>query len=362
MKLNFIRNKIKEFNVDAFIIINHEYSGQPDTSYVSGFFGSESIIVVTKDLELLIVDGRYATLAKEQAPDFNIRPATRGKVYDDLVKYFAEISIGKILLDGNITYISSLKQFEKKIPTLAVEVGAGVLMQLRQVKTEQEIGKLLISSNIACEAFQLVLKEIQPGMTERSIAGRLEFLMKELGADKNSFDTIVASGVMGAYPHHRASDKEIKTGELVTIDWGCYKNGYASDITRTIAIGEVSDQLRDIYETVRGAQQAGLDAVSSANTGKSLDLVCRNYITQKGYGDYFIHGTGHGLGMGVHELPYVSANNEEFLPVNSVVSIEPGIYIENLGGVRIEDCVVVKKDDHINLSDVVTKELLYLAV
>ncbi|MBI1185275.1 M24 family metallopeptidase [bacterium] len=358
MKLEFVRKKLAENHADAYVILNHEGSGQPDTAYLSGFSGSESVIIVTATQQYILVDGRYFTRSKQEAPNFEMRAANRGRVYDDMAKYFPEMGIKSILIDPNATAYSSIKNFESKIPGLNIHTAPGMLFELRMIKSQEEINKLHASGDVACAAFNQLVTEIKPGMTERAIAARLEFLMKDMGADKYSFDTIVASGKMGAFPHYTPSSKEIATGELVTIDFGCYLDGYASDMTRTIAIGEISDKLRDIYETVKGSQQAGLDAANSSMTGIALDKVCRDYIEQRNYGEYFLHGTGHGLGLDVHELPYVNTNNNDLLPVNSVVSIEPGIYIEGIGGVRIEDCVVIKENGCINLNDKVTKELI----
>jgi Xaa-Pro aminopeptidase len=358
MKLEFIRKKLAEHNSDAYIILNHEGSGQPDSAYVANFTGSESVIIITQTDQYILVDGRYFTRSRQESPDFKMLEANRGRVYEDMGKYFPEIGVSSILLDPSTTFFTSIKMFEKHIPGLTINTAAGMLHEIRMIKTDDEIAKLQASGDVACAAFNQLVTELKPGMTERAIAGRLEYLMKEMGADKYSFDSIVASGTMGAFPHYVPSNKEIAVGEVVTIDFGAYLDGYASDMTRTIAVGEISDKLREIYETVKGSQQAGLDAANSSMTGIALDKVCRDYIDERNYGKYFVHGTGHGLGLDVHEMPYVNTNNADLLPVNSVVSIEPGIYIENIGGVRIEDCVVIKEDGHINLNDKVTKELI----
>ena len=358
MKLAFIRQQLAAHQADAFIIINHEGSGQPDSAYVAGFTGSESVILVTPKNQYILVDGRYVIRAKQDSAAFELRDANRGKVYGDLALLFAELKISTLLLDPSMTFFTSVQNLEKHIPDLKIVSHPGMLHEIRMIKTADEIVKLQDSAKIACAAFNQLVKEIKPGFTEKAIAARLEFLMKEMGADKYSFDTIVASGTMGAFPHYTPSTKEIANGELVTIDWGCYLGGYASDMTRTIAIGEISDKLREIYETVKGSQQAGLDAAKLGITGVGLDAVCRKYIDERNYGEYFVHGTGHGVGMDVHEMPYVNTTNLDKLPKNSVVSIEPGIYIENIGGVRIEDIVVIQDGDCLNLNDHVTKELI----
>lgn len=360
MSLDFIREKVEQLDAQAFITINHEGSGQPDAAYVAGFTGSESVVLVTKKEQFIFVDGRYFTRVRQESPDFEMIPATRGKVYNDLSTHFKKIGVKRLVIDPNTTFYSSILELKSAVEGVELVEAPAFLHEARAVKSEEEIQKLADSADVACKAFKQLCTELKPGITERHVAARLEYLMKEMGADKYSFNTIVASGVQGAFPHYVPSDKELASGELVTIDWGCYLNGYASDMTRTVAIGEVSDQLKDIYECVKGSQQAGLDAANSSISGKELDMVCRKYIQDRNYGEYFLHGTGHGIGLDVHEYPYVNANNDDLLPINSVVTIEPGIYIEGVGGVRIEDCIVIKNGNGINLNEQVTKDLQIL--
>ncbi|MCB0737925.1 MAG: aminopeptidase P family protein [Bacteroidetes bacterium] len=361
MKLEFIRKKLDEHQADAYILINHEYSAQPDSRYLAGFSGSESIILVTKSNQYLLVDGRYTIRGAQESPNYEMMVVNRGKVYDDLATILPKLAINTVLIDADITSYSSVLALKNSVSGLNVKTVNHLLIDIRISKTDDEIEKLKQAGSIACQAFNQLVSEIKPGVTEKWVAGRLEFLMKDMGADKYSFDTIVASGTNGAFPHYVPSTKELRNGELVTIDWGCYLNGYASDMTRTIAIGQISDKLRDIYETVKGSQQAGLDHAKHGISGINLDKVCRNYITERNYGEYFVHGTGHGLGLDVHEYPMVNTTNNEVLPLNSVVSIEPGIYIQDVGGVRIEDCVVIQENGHINLNDQVTKELITIS-
>lgn len=358
MKLEFIRKKLEEYQADAFVVINHEGSGQPDTAYLSSFSGSESVLIITAKSQYLLVDGRYHIRARQDSPDFEMKDVTRGKVYENMAKLFPEIGVKSILIDPTSTSYSSVLSFEKQISGIDIKTASGLTHLLRVVKSDEEINKLTDAAHLACNAFNKLVKEVKAGMTEKQVAARLEFIMKDMGAEKNSFDTIVASGKMGAFPHYVPGDKELQKGELVTIDFGCYLNGYASDMTRTIAIGDISDKLKEIYETVKGSQQAGLDAANSKISGKDLDQVCRKYIEERDYGKYFVHGTGHGIGMDVHEFPYVNSNNEQLLEQNSVITIEPGIYIEDVGGCRIEDCLVIKENGHINLNDKASKELI----
>jgi len=197
---------------------------------------------------------------------------------------------------------------------------------------------------ITDKTFSDLLDIIKPGMTEREISAEISYLQKKLGADGDSFDSIVASGERSAFPHARATDRKIQKGELLKLDFGCTVNGMKSDLTRTIAIGEVNGELRKIYEIVKEAQQRALDNAKAGVSGKVLDSFARDFIKEKGYGKNFGHGLGHGLGYDVHEKPSLNERCDYVLEVNNIVTIEPGIYIEGIGGVRIEDDIVVKEN------------------
>lgn len=308
---------------DSIIIVNHEYSGQPNTRYLSGFSGSESVLVITPKKKLIITDGRYYLQARQEAPDFT------------LVKH------------NKIKYKDSVATLER-------------IRQMRIVKKEAELANLQKAADISITAFKRLLPLIKPGVSELWLAAHLELFMKEAGSPKAAFDTIVASGKNGAMPHAQPTTKKIKKGELVTIDFGASYNSYMSDITRTVAVGKVSPKLKEIYEVVRMSQELGCSVIKAGVSGMAVDNLCREYISESGYGKYFLHSTGHGLGMSVHELPVITSSNKQPLPVNSVVTCEPGIYIEGLGGVRIEDALIVKKNGNINLHRALTKKLIVL--
>lgn len=226
---------------------------------------------------------------------------------------------------------------------------SGIVEKLREVKSEEEIVILQQAVNIAEKAYNYILGFIKPGMTEIEVANELDFYMRNLGATGVSFDTIVASGVRSAMPHGVASDKVIEEGDMVTIDFGCYYKGYASDMTRTFAVGDPGEKLKEIYAIVQEANRRVTEQAKAGMTGAELDAIARDYITEKGYGPQFGHTTGHGLGLEVHEAPSISFRNEEKLVENNVVTNEPGIYIAGLGGVRIEDDLVIKEDGNLNL-------------
>jgi len=355
-----IREIIKKENASAFLIVNHEYSGQPGTHYLSGFSGSESILVITETEETIFTDGRYFAQIKEECANCTLVPFERFSPIKQLVSFLGKSAPQKILLDSSRTTFDIVEQLKENLKGVDVKGVRNILQEIRITKEDEEVKAIQEATNIAATAFEKLLTQIKEGQTEIELACKLEALMREGGADKISFDTIVVSGVNGAKPHGKPSSKAIEKGELITFDFGCFKDGYASDTTRTIALGEPAPKLKEIYEVVKESQELGCQKARAGMTGGELDAICRNYIKEKGYGEYFLHSTGHGLGMEVHELPYVSGSHNAPLLENSVITIEPGIYIEGLGGVRIEDAVLLKKDGIQNLSHSLSKELIII--
>lgn len=310
--------------------------------YLSGFTGSTATLVITEKRAWILTDSRYITQVKSECPLFEL-VEVKGKYTDFIRELLGNgIVIGfegsDVTFDWYDSYSRALNDYTFKRLDLS---------HLRDVKDANEVEIMKEAGRIAIRALENTLPQIRAGMTERDAELVLVTEMKKLGATKESFDTIVASGVRGALPHGHASDKVIETGDFITFDFGCIYQGYCSDITRTIVLGEPRDpQLVEIYEIVREAQQRAVDAVRPGLKGSDVDKVARDYIASKGYGKYFGHGTGHGLGILVHEYPSVSPAGDIVLAPGHVVTIEPGIYIEGLGGVRIEDDVLVTKTGH----------------
>ena len=239
-------------------------------------------------------------------------------------------------------------------------IGASELMlSIRVVKDEAEIEAMTAAQRIAERAFDDILKELRPGVTEKEIAARLQYLMLHYGASDMSFDPIVVSGPNGSLPHSVPSEKVIERGELVTMDFGCIYHGYCSDMTRTVAIGEISEEQRTVYETVLAAQKAAISAAKAGMTGAEVDGVARKVIEEAGYGQYFTHSFGHGVGVEIHESPNASPANSRPMPAGSVISAEPGIYIPGKLGVRIEDVIALTKEGCENLTRA-PKELIVL--
>ncbi len=346
----------------TYVIINSESSGQPATRYVSGFSGSDSILIFATEKPLnelnamqtmnwgkLLVDGRYweqgeaevqSTAYRVQSRIIDIvrihKDYTSKQALADIVKQY---DIVECTVDSRITSYASVLTLQEL--GLTVKPSPDIFQTIREIKTIDEIQKIQKAQQIALEAFDKVQYEIQVGVAESYIAARLEFLMKLGGAEKASFETIVASGENSALPHARSTIKSISAADSVIVDFGAVYQGYCSDFTRTILMPKASSQLHEIYKVVEIAQRKALTVAKSGVKAKEVDWAARNYIETKGYGKYFTHSTGHGVGMAVHELPHVSYNSETVLKKGHVITVEPGIYIPGVGGVRLEEMVII---------------------
>lgn len=339
----------------TYILTNHESSGQPATRYISGFSGSESVLIFTTETPLtevdalqtmqwgrLMVDGRYWEQGEAEVQSGAIEIVRIHKDYTSrqaLADTIKQYSISECVVDSRITSYSSVITLQEL--GLNVKPIPDIFQTVRVIKTPDEIRKIQKAQKIALDAFGVVSNEIKVGVAESYIAGRLEFLMKERGAERASFETIVASGANSALPHARSTDKKIEVSDSVIVDFGAMYQGYCSDFTRTILMSRASSQLHEIYEVVETAQKKALAVAKSGVQAKEVDRVARSYIETKGYGQYFTHSTGHGVGMAVHELPHVSWNSEAMLRQGHIITIEPGIYIRGIGGVRLEEMVIL---------------------
>lgn len=338
--LTKIRAEMKLQQKDWVFLANHENNkAQLNVLYATGFKCSAGYVLIGLEDAYFLTDNRYELVAKATIKEYEIVITT--KIIDTLQELVAKHQITQLYFDPVISF-GEYEQFQ------ALEVAllpfGKFLEDLRMVKTEVELEKMIQSAHIADLAFEHMMKEFKLGMTELDVANLLESKMFELGASSLSFESIVASGVRGSMPHGRASDKVIEDGDLVTCDFGCYYNDYASDMTRTFGVGKVDAKLIEIYNLVLEAQLAGVAVARAGVSCFDVDAACRKVITDAGYGEYFTHGTGHGLGLDVHEAPSVSKMSKHILSVGNTITVEPGIYIEGLGGVRIEDDLYILED------------------
>ncbi|QZE12203.1 M24 family metallopeptidase [Mycoplasma sp. Ms02] len=330
-------------NVEAII------SEAPQTRlWYAGVKTTDGLIVIEKDKATLFVDGRYIEYAQNNAKNVEVVLNSGNSV----AQWFANRALKSIALESN--YL--VKDWENRIMklTAAQEVKWFDGQELRIVKDEQEIAKLQKAIDISLKSYDQLMEWIKPGMTEKEVAAYLNYLLKVNGCQKEGFTEIIASGASSAEPHHSPTDKLIEANSLLKVDFGGEYDGYTADITRTTILGGKENakdpKMVEILEIVEEAARLGREAVKPGVSGADIDKICRDYIESKGYGDYFVHSTGHGLGVDVHELPSVSRASVKPLEPGMVITVEPGIYIERLGGARIEDDVLVTENGHIVLS------------
>ena len=354
MLLDKLRKVISNKEYDAILLAGLENpKAAKNLYYVTKYTGSYGFAIIGENYQYFLSDFRYRDQVQKEVPNFTFIEID-GSFLDTIEQVIRKENIKSLGFDKKIRY-SDFEMFS----TLPCELVAmdNVIENLRVSKTSDEVELLKKACQITDDALKYTLSILKVGMKERDVEIIIKNKMIELGADSYWERFIVASGVRGAMPHGMASDKIIEDGELVTFDIGCFYKGYSSDMTRTVAMGEVSDELKNIYNIVLEAQLLGVKQAKAGMTGKELDSVTRNYITEKGYGEYFKHGTGHGLGLDVHEAPRVSQAYDKELELGACVTIEPGIYISGLGGVRIEDDLILTKDGCIILNEF-PKELI----
>ncbi|WP_459914118.1 M24 family metallopeptidase [Enterococcus thailandicus] len=337
VRVEKLRKKMQEENLDSFLV-----TSPYNLRYLTNFTGTTGLAVITLDKAFFITDFRYTEQAANQAQGFEIIKNV-GPIFDEVADLVKRENLNALAFEETTVSFLEYSVLEEIINAELIPV-SGMIEELREVKDEEEIAIIEKACSIADMAYDHILKMIRPGMTEIEVANQVDFYMRSLGATSVSFDTIVASGLRSAMPHGVASDKVIEQGDLITLDFGCYYQGYVSDMTRTFAIGDPGEKLKEIYQIVLDAQLAVLDAAKPGLTGIQLDAVARDYITKYGYGEAFGHSTGHGIGLEIHEGPNVSSRAEkQFVPGN-VITDEPGIYLPGIGGVRIEDDLLITKE------------------
>ena len=352
-RIKTLQRKLNEHNLDALLI-----TSDVNRAYLTGFTGTAGMAVIGRDQAWLLTDFRYMEQAAEQVKECKIIEHKQS-IYDSVSTILKLIGAEKLGFEKESVTYSQYELIQKYLNVTPVPTN-GIVEKLRMIKTSAELEVMQEAARIADDAFIHIQSYIKPGVKEIDVANELEFFMRRAGATSSSFDIIVASGHRSALPHGVASDKVIQTGELVTLDYGAIYNGYCSDITRTFAVGDISEKLTDIYETVLAAQLLGVEGTKPGLTGSEADALTRNHINNKGYGAYFGHSTGHGLGMEVHEGPALSPRSSQILEPGMVVTVEPGIYIPNVGGCRIEDDIVITQTGNYRLTKS-TKELIHLS-
>lgn len=334
-RLNKLRGQFAPNGIDAILVTAPE-----NRYYLSGFTGTAAILFITSQKAYLITDFRYTEQAKKQSPNFEV--IEQGYPLEDTIKEIINnTGSQKIGLEkDHITY-SQFEFYQDKLALATWVPLKNIMEKQRMVKDQEEIYCLRKAVKLADEAYAHILDYLKPGATELEISLELEFFMRRQGAEKAAFDFIVASGERSSMPHGVATTKKIKSGELVTMDYGCVYEGYHSDITRTPVVGKADQKQQDIYRIVLEAQMAAIDSVHPGIPGSAVDKVARDIISRYGYGENFGHSLGHSVGLEIHERPSFSVNENTLLQEGMTITVEPGIYLPGWGGVRIEDIVLV---------------------
>lgn len=335
-RLDYIRKALIQNSVDALLVTQPE-----NRRYLSGFDGSAGYLLITEQKALLATDFRYTEQAGNQAPNFEIIKI-KGKLSEWFPDLMAAAKIKKLGFEADDVSYRAYKQFGEASGGVEVVPVTGVVEKLRAVKEPEEIEYIEKAVAIADAAYNKISGEIKAGMTEKQVAWEVEKSLRENGSEAVPFEIIVASGPNAALPHAKPAERVINGGEPVLIDMGAKHRGYASDLTRTMCLGEPDGKFLTIYKTVLDAQETAESIIKRGMTGREADSIAREVIAKAGYGDLFGHSLGHGVGLAEHELPYLSPNAEDTLEDGMVFTVEPGIYLSGWGGVRIEDTAVME--------------------
>ena len=344
-------DKMQEKELDGMIINNLK-----NVYYLTGFWGSNGTVFISRDRQVLVTDARYIIAAKQEVTGFEIF-AERDELAT-ISKITKDMDLSRIGFEDEIS-VSYYHRMQGAFEGLELVPQTQFVEALRLIKDETEIETIRKACSISDQAFHDALEFIKPGKTEIEIANFLDFRMRELGAAGLSFDTILASGINSSKPHAHPMHKPVELGEAITMDFGCLYEHYVSDMTRTIYLGHVSDEQAEIYNTVLKANQALIDQAKAGLGFRDFDKIPRDIIVEAGYGEYFTHGIGHGIGLDIHEEPYFSQTSTEVIKSSMVLTDEPGIYIEGKYGVRIEDDILIT-DTGCELLTLAPKELIVI--
>ncbi len=332
--------------VDALLL-----TSQVSRLYAAQYDVAEGIAVIGREKSFYFTDSRYIEVAQNNLPGFTVQETNRANPYVDLINAaLAELGAKKLGIEENYLTYAEFLQFEKALQAELVPCQK-VISRFRQTKEAWEIDRMRKAQAITDKTFAEMLKVIRAGMTEKELAAELIYSLYKNGADALSFPPIVVSGPKTSMPHGVPGDRKLEYGDFITMDFGCMIDGYCSDMTRTVALGFVSEEMSLVYETVLRAQAAGIAATKAGVTGQAVDGAARQIIKDAGYGDFFGHGYGHSVGLEIHEAPNCNPSNDQPLEAGVVCSAEPGIYLPGKFGVRIEDVVIVTEDGCIDITE-----------
>lgn len=353
--INKLKNYLKDTNSAALIV------SEENICYFTGFHSTNGYLIVTGEKAYFMTDSRYIEAAENKITACDEILQIKS-LQADLVPLVKKLGVKELKTESERLTVSRFNEFSKAFDFLEVTCDGKLddaINEIRTLKNEIEVNKIIKAQRIAERAFDYILGFISTDKTEKEIALELEYFMLKNGADALSFETICVSGKNSSLPHGVPTDKKIEKGDFITMDYGATCEFYHSDMTRTVAVGEVSSKQIEVYETVLKAQLAGLEAIKKGVDCKAVDAVSRKIIADKGYGEYFGHGLGHGVGVEIHELPSLNPSSKAVLKEGHIVTVEPGIYLPGEFGVRIEDMALVTADGYRNLTEC-KKELIVL--
>lgn len=343
--------KLAQSGLDALLV-----TGQNNIYYLTNFWGTNATVFITKNRRLFLTDSRYTLIAKQSVHGFDIIESK--DPLKDIVKLIEADKLETIGFDNQVSF-AYYQGLQAIFEGYTLSPQNNFMEELRMIKDDKELATIRKACSISDRAFTDVLDFIKPGQTtELQVANFLDFRMREYGASGTSFESIIASGYRSAMPHGVASEKVIQSGETLTMDFGCYYKHYVSDMTRTIHIGETTDEEREIYDLVLRSNQALIDVAKAGMTRRDYDKVARDVIVEAGYGSHFTHGIGHGIGLDIHEIPYFG-NSDETIEAGMVLTDEPGVYLADKYGVRIEDDIIITESG-CELITLAPKELIVL--
>ena len=353
-RLEAVRRTMKKLRLDAMLV-----TFLPHVRYLTGFSGSNGLALILPRKQCFFSDGRYTVQASEEVRGWTLFIAKGGSLFEELKKRRVLPRSGRVGFEAQYVRVAEWRNLKALFPGVRIVETSQVVESAASVKEEPEIDLIRRAVSITDRVFTELLTIVREGIAELDVAAEISYLHRTMGADSDAFEPIVASGPRGALPHARASAKKLRQGELVTLDFGCCFRGYHSDLTRTVAIGKPDAKLRKLYDVVFAAQSTALEAAREGVPARDLDRIARRSITKAGYGKYFNHSLGHGLGLQVHELPRVSSRSADVLRAGNVVTVEPGVYVPGTGGVRIEDDVVIR-DGTCEILTTSSRELIIL--
>lgn len=340
-------------NYDTLLIFNED-----NRFYFSGFRSSFGCVILSAKKKVLITDSRYESEARKSAVGFVVIQTTASNFYQVILKQL-ELSKAKIIgFENDSMTVSEFETLKSNLPGYVFVPASEDIANKRVIKTEDEIEKIALAEEVTIKAFNDVVSAIKIGMSEKEVSDMITYAMLKNGATEPAFSNIVCFGSSSACPHHvPSSERKLAKNDIILIDIGAKVNGYCGDLTRTFCFGDPDKKLASIHKIVHDAQKFVLKNLKAGLTGKEVDSMAREYLLAHGYKDEFCHSLGHGIGVNVHERPYASQRSDEILKENMVISVEPGVYLEGEGGIRIEDIVVIKNDGIINLTTNLSKEI-----